>query len=218
VFLLLFPNGLMARQLELPSFSMWPSVFFTELRATRSMEALQRMSRVTARVRRNAEKSRIPSEKLVPGDIVEVEGSDMVPGDIVEVEGSDMVPADIRLIKASRLKVDESALTGESVPVENQIEEERLTEILKIGVLCSNASLNGLSDGAASMGDPMEIAILAAARRIELDRDRLLQSLPAVREEAFDRSVKISFGQNDGDRRSAGNSRQHWPKSRSGNG
>lgn len=84
--------------------------FFTELRATRSMEALQRMSRVSARVRRSAESSRVPSEKLVPGDIV-------------EIEGGDLVPADMRLVEASRLKVDESALTGESVPVEKQIEE-----------------------------------------------------------------------------------------------
>ncbi|MGD2037070.1 MAG: cation-transporting P-type ATPase, partial [Desulfobacterales bacterium] len=358
--------------------------FFTELRATRSMEALQRMSRVTARVRRRGEKSRVPSEKLVPGDIV-------------EVEGGDMVPADIRLIEASRLKADESALTGESVPVEKQIEavkpetslaernnmlfkgtavvagsgrgvvtatgmhtelgriaslseagegeetplekrlnrlgyrlvwltlsfagvvvisgamagkelflmvetaialavaaapeglpvvatialargmqrmlrrnalinrlsavetlgsttvictdktgtltrnhmtvsrilvgadasdtivfqlkdreggkkffrdedpgqadsEKQLMEILKIGVLCSNASLNESSEGPESMGDPMEIAILEAARRIELDRDYLLRSLPEVREEAFDRSVKMmaTFHQENG--------------------
>jgi Ca2+-transporting ATPase len=358
--------------------------FFTELRATRSMEALQRMSRVTARVRRNGEKSRIPSEKLVPGDIV-------------EFEGGDLVPADIRLVEASRLKTDESALTGESVPVEKQIEalkpetspaersnmlfkgtavsagsgrgvitatgmdtelgriaslseaaegeetplekrlnrlgyrlvwmtlsiagvvvisgmiagkelflmvetaialavaaapeglpvvatialargmqrmlrhnalinrlsavetlgsttvictdktgtltqnhmtviqilvgseasdtisfrlkdteagqkfiqdedtgqpasKERLTEILKIVALCSNASLNDTSDGSEPMGDPMEIAILEAARRVELDRESLLKSLPEIREEAFDRSVKMmaTFHQENG--------------------
>jgi Ca2+-transporting ATPase len=350
--------------------------FFTELRATRSMEALQRMSRVIARVWRSAEKSRIPSEKLVPGDIV-------------EIEGGDIVPADIRLIEASRLKTDESALTGESVPVEKQIEplepdvslaernnmlfkgtavttgsghgvvaaigmdteighiaalsetaegettplekrlnrlgyrlvwltltiagviiisgmmagkdilmmietaialavaaapeglpvvatialargmrrmmrrkalinrlsavetlgsttvictdktgtltqnrmtviqiclagkeasdqvvfrlndntgdqqfmrdgdpdssdnRQTLSETLQIGILCSNARLNDTSSETEAIGDPMEMAILGAGRRIELERDQLLQSFPEVREESFDRSVKM---------------------------
>lgn len=78
--------------------------FVTELRGVRSMEALRRLGRVGAKVRRGGRIEEIPAEKIVPGDIV-------------LLEGGDMVTADLRLIEASRLQADESALTGESVPV-----------------------------------------------------------------------------------------------------
>jgi P-type Ca2+ transporter type 2C len=83
--------------------------FFTELRAVRSMEALQRISSVDAKVRRNGRVQEIPAEKLVPGDIV-------------VLEGGDVITADLRLIEASKLQADESALTGESVPVNKHVE------------------------------------------------------------------------------------------------
>lgn len=78
--------------------------FGTELRAVRSMEALQQMTRVQAKVLRQGKIRQIPS-------------SETVPGDIVVLEGGDMVPADLRLIESNRIEADESALTGESVPV-----------------------------------------------------------------------------------------------------
>jgi len=77
--------------------------FFTELKATRSMEALHRLERVTARVHREGQNSEIPA-------------ADLVPGDVVLIDAGDLVPADLRLIEANRLRADESALTGESVP------------------------------------------------------------------------------------------------------
>jgi len=77
--------------------------FFTELRAVRSMEALRRLGRVTARVRRD-------------GQVREVAAETLVPGDIVLVEGGDVVSADMRVIEGARLAADESILTGESVP------------------------------------------------------------------------------------------------------
>lgn len=78
--------------------------FFTELKAVRSMEALKRMGSVGSRVRRDNE-------------IVEISAEEIVPGDIMIIEGGDIVTADARLVEASRLQVDESTLTGESVPV-----------------------------------------------------------------------------------------------------
>lgn len=83
--------------------------FVTERRAVRSMEALHTLSKVTARVRRGGQESEIPAE-------------DLVPGDIVVVEGGDVVTADLRLFEASRLQVDESTLTGESLPVRKDTE------------------------------------------------------------------------------------------------
>ncbi|MBN1882375.1 MAG: cation-transporting P-type ATPase [Deltaproteobacteria bacterium] len=82
--------------------------FFTELQAVRSMEALKEMGSVSARVLRG-------------GGIYEVPAEHLVPGDIVVMEGGDVVNADIRLTKASKLMVQEAALTGESVPVDKGV-------------------------------------------------------------------------------------------------
>jgi len=79
--------------------------FFTELRAVKSMEGLRELADVPATVRREGELKRISARELVPGDLL-------------VLEGGDVVTADLRLVEASRLQVDESALTGESVPVE----------------------------------------------------------------------------------------------------
>jgi len=81
--------------------------FVTEWRAVRSMEALRELGHVEARVRRDGQTQVVPAE-------------DLVPGDIMVIEGGDVVTADVRLIEASKLQADESALTGESVPVDKQ--------------------------------------------------------------------------------------------------
>ncbi|MFW6135289.1 MAG: cation-translocating P-type ATPase [Chloroflexota bacterium] len=81
--------------------------FVTELRAVRSMEALQELSEVDAKVLRGGQPQEIPAQ-------------DVVPGDVLLFEGGDVVTADLRLFEASRLQADESALTGESVPVSKQ--------------------------------------------------------------------------------------------------
>lgn len=78
--------------------------FTTELRAVKSMESLQELSKSHAKVRREGQVQQVTSDELVPGDIA-------------VLEGGDLVPADLRVIEASKLQVDESALTGESVPV-----------------------------------------------------------------------------------------------------
>ncbi len=80
-----------------------------ENKAEKSLEALQKLSSHVAKVMRNGELVVIPSRELVPGDIV-------------ILETGDYVPADLRLIEAVNLKTQESALTGESVPVEKNIE------------------------------------------------------------------------------------------------
>src|SRR6516162_3588081 len=79
--------------------------FVTELKAARSIEALRTLGTRSARVRRNGHLSMIPAEKMVPGDIV-------------LLEAGDSMSADVRLLEAYNLAADESALTGESVPVD----------------------------------------------------------------------------------------------------
>ena len=80
-----------------------------ENKAEKSLEALQKLSSHVAKVIRNGKLTVIPSRELVPGDIV-------------ILETGDFVPADLRLIEAVNLKSQEASLTGESVPVEKNIE------------------------------------------------------------------------------------------------
>lgn len=89
--------------------------FFTEIQAVQSMESLKQLSKTRAKVRRNGEVCEVPAEELVPGDIV-------------LLESGDVISADLRVLEASKMQVDESALTGESVPVSKSSEslaEER---------------------------------------------------------------------------------------------
>ena len=80
-----------------------------EMKAANSLEALKKMSSPMCTVLRDGKKERIKSNELVVGDIVYIE------------EG-DTVGADLRLIESINLKINESSLTGESVPVEKNAE------------------------------------------------------------------------------------------------
>ncbi|MBL8540799.1 MAG: cation-transporting P-type ATPase [Betaproteobacteria bacterium] len=78
--------------------------YVQEARAEKAISALAQMVVTAATVRRDGRRQRVPSETLVPGDMV-------------LLESGDKVPADLRLSEVRDLQVDESALTGESVPV-----------------------------------------------------------------------------------------------------
>lgn len=80
---------------------------YQENKASNALKALKEMASPQAKVLRG-------------GQIIEVPSSDVVVGDIVILEAGDYVPADIRLVEAVNLKIDEAALTGESVPVEKE--------------------------------------------------------------------------------------------------
>ncbi len=88
---------------------------YQESKAEKAIEALQEMSAATSKVLRD-------------GKIQTVHSEDLVVGDIILLEAGDAVPADARILESASLKVEEAALTGESVPVTKFIDIIRLTD------------------------------------------------------------------------------------------
>ncbi|MCP4359171.1 MAG: HAD-IC family P-type ATPase, partial [Chloroflexi bacterium] len=83
--------------------------FAQESKALQAMDALAKSMDMEATVLRDGRRQQIPADQLVPGDVV-------------VLQSGDKIPADVRLVKTRELQVDESALTGESVPVRKQTE------------------------------------------------------------------------------------------------
>lgn len=83
--------------------------FFMEYKAERSMESLKRLTQLSAKVLRDGNFVEIPSDQLVPGDVL-------------IAEAGDVVLADARVYQCAQLEVDESALTGESLTVAKEVE------------------------------------------------------------------------------------------------
>lgn len=82
--------------------------FIQEYRAEKAMEALKMMASPTATALRGGIHNTIPASQIVPGDVV-------------LIEAGQIVPADMRLFEIANLKIEEAALTGESVPVEKHL-------------------------------------------------------------------------------------------------
>lgn len=89
--------------------------FIQEFRAEKAMEALKKMASSNARIVRE-------------GKVLDIPASELVPGDVVQLEAGNIIPADLRFFETHQVKVDESALTGESNNVEknpNELQENR---------------------------------------------------------------------------------------------
>lgn len=80
-----------------------------EQKAEKAIEALQEIAAATSKVYRD-------------GRLVDIKSEDLVIGDVVELEAGDSVPADCRIISCASMKIEEAALTGESVPVNKQVD------------------------------------------------------------------------------------------------
>ena len=113
---------------------------FQESKAEEAIEALQKMTAAECKVLRN-------------GSMKIIENTKLVPGDIVMLEAGDAVPADGRLLEARSLKIEEAALTGESVPVNKMIDLLYLQEgeILSLQELLYGLMLSSGNDAAAAL-------------------------------------------------------------------
>ncbi len=122
--------------------------FIQEGKAEKAMEAISQMLALKARVKRAGQWRSIPAEELVPGDVV-------------QVRAGDRVPADIRLIETHGLRVDQSALTGESVPVGKHAEaDEEDTDLADRRAMIYSGSMatNGQAIGVVTVtGEETEL-------------------------------------------------------------
>ena len=91
-----------------------------ESKAEKALEALQQMTTPKSLVRRNEE-------------VIEVNSEDLVPGDILVIDAGRFIPADVRLIESANLQIEESALTGESVPSEKNADFITKDEKIPVG-------------------------------------------------------------------------------------
>lgn len=127
---------------------------FQEAKAENAIDALQEMTTPTTRVRRNGVVTQIKSEELVPGDIV-------------LLEAGDIVPADVRLLSANNLKIEEAALTGESVPVEKNTavmteEQPPLGEQHNLGFMNTNVTFGTAEAVVIRTGMQTEVGHIAS--------------------------------------------------------
>lgn len=93
---------------------------FQENKAEQAMEALKKLTTPKAYVRRD-------------GNVIEILSEDIVPGDVIEIDAGRYIPADLRLMESSNLQIEESALTGESVPSEKDSRYVATTDNLPLG-------------------------------------------------------------------------------------
>ncbi|MDG9676913.1 cation-transporting P-type ATPase [Micromonospora sp. DH14] len=137
-----------------------------EVRADRAIAALDQLAAPTARVVRGGRELVVPAAEIVRGDLV-------------RVEAGDVVPADLSLIEASRLHLDESALTGESVTVGRVAGEEALAgtvvtigratgTVLRTGAASALGRISALVAGTRSTGTPLQRRLSALGRVLGL--------------------------------------------------
>lgn len=105
---------------------------YQESKAEKAIEALQEMSAATTKTLRD-------------GNVVSVKSEDLVVGDVIVLEAGDSIPADCRIIECASMKIEEAALTGESVPV---------TKMLEV--------INGKKEEAVPLGDRKNMAYMGS--------------------------------------------------------
>jgi Ca2+-transporting ATPase len=135
-----------------------------EYKAEKAIEALQKLTSPKSLVRRD-------------GETIEINSEDIVPGDIIILDAGRYVPADLRLIESVNLQIDESALTGESVPAEKNARELFEEENTPVGdrinmAFMSTLTTYGRGEGVV-VGTGMETEIGKIAKILDEDNEEL---------------------------------------------
>lgn len=135
---------------------------FQEAKAENALDALERLSAPHCKVIRNGEHKIIESRELVVGDIV-------------EIETGDSVPADLRIVESANLKIQESALTGESLPV------DKTTDTIANEVSIGDRTNMAFSSCSVTYGRGVGI-VVATGEQTEVGKiATMIQSVPDMR-------------------------------------
>ena len=140
--------------------------FIQEEKAEVTLEGLKKYTNTTCKVRRDKE-------------IHVVDASEIVPGDIIILEAGDQIPADARLLVATNLKVDESPLTGESLPVKKMVKSLRGNRPLQEQVnmlFCGCNVVNGKAEAlVVKTGMLTELGLIAVSLNVPYEVSTPLQ-------------------------------------------
>lgn len=143
--------------------------FLMELQARSSMNALKSMDVILSNVIRDGKVQQIPSENIVPGDVISLEAGDIIPGDA-------------RLIESNQLQCDESSLTGESLPTEKNI--EKLSKETALG-----DQLNMVFKGTSVMNGNGKAVITGIAKNTQLGTITSLVESAETKETPLDKKI-----------------------------
>ncbi|MEX1334923.1 MAG: HAD-IC family P-type ATPase, partial [Candidatus Limnocylindrales bacterium] len=149
--------------------------FVQESRAKGAIDALARHMSVSATVLRAGQRSQVPAVELVPGDIV-------------LLQSGDRVPADVRLLRARDLQIDESSLTGESVPAakaSTELEQDTvLADRLNMAYSSTLVTYGTATGAVVAIGDNTEIGrisdLLSSTKTLETPLTRRIAQFSRV--------------------------------------
>ena len=135
-----------------------------ESKAEKALEALQEMTAPKSLVRRN-------------GEVIEINSEELVPGDILIIDAGRYIPADVRLIESANLQIQESSLTGESVPSEKNADFITSDEKISVGdkenmAFLSTVAIYGRGEGVV-VATAMDTEIGKIAKILDEDENML---------------------------------------------
>ena len=145
--------------------------FLMELQARNSMDALKEMDVAVSKVLRNGQIREVPSEQIVPGDIILLEAGDVIPGDA-------------HLLESNQLQCDESSLTGESLPTEKNTEQ-----LPKATALGDQANM--VFKGTAVTNGNGKAVVTGTARHTQLGTITSLVESSEEKETPLDQKIKV---------------------------
>ena len=155
--------------------------FVQELRSSRAAERLSAMVQTNATVLRREEDEAKTDISPAPKRSQEVPLADLVPGDVISLSAGDLVPADLRLISAKTLMVNQSAITGETMPVEKDafpdldLSSKQLPDLKNICFMGSSISSGTATAVIVHTGHRTYLGSIAKTilrTRVETDFDR----------------------------------------------